>query len=286
MRGCHRQVFWKGAEGGWVCQFVFTDASKPVAGCAIIRTCNENRTVERHLNVPKLVKVEWVHEVPQVRSSAEPLPANSPCQINCNRSLQASTAEEAKERTLTLDSILRWTSNLMRNIIADEYPCVMATACFSRDDVCQQCHPLAPAFVFLAWPDQHHTDISSALEVLGGELREDVADRVRCLRPGAQWPLAFGAELPMPLTGSLEQLHPPRCWRTWCHERCCGRSKTQTSSGRKCTDPLALHFTLGTQHPSRPPTQERCRFASDGRFSRAPHIARRRKTGTRGTFHL
>ena len=55
-------------------------------------------------------------------------------------------------------------------------------------NVCQKCLQLVPSFVFLAWPDQHHTDISSALEVLGGELREDVADPVLCLRPAAQWP--------------------------------------------------------------------------------------------------
>ena len=96
----------------------------------------QNRTVERHLNVPKLLKVEWVHEVPQVRSSAEQLPANSPCQINCNRSLQASTAEEAKERTLTLDSILRWTTTLMRNIIADEQHENIRGDCIRNVSVC------------------------------------------------------------------------------------------------------------------------------------------------------
>ena len=48
MRGCHRQVFWKGAEGGWVCQFVFTDASKLVGGCAIIRTCNVTCGAKHH----------------------------------------------------------------------------------------------------------------------------------------------------------------------------------------------------------------------------------------------
>ena len=32
------------------------------------------------------------------------------------------------------------------------------------------------------------TDVSSALEVLEGELCDDVADRVRCLRLAALWP--------------------------------------------------------------------------------------------------
>ena len=41
-------------------------------------------------HVPELLMVEWVYVVPQVRSSAEPPPAISPCQINCNRSLQTS----------------------------------------------------------------------------------------------------------------------------------------------------------------------------------------------------
>ena len=86
-------------------------------------------------HVPELLMVEWVYEVPQVRSSAEPLPAIFPCQINCNRSLQTSTAEEAKERTLTLDSILPWTSNL-RNVVADEQHENIRGDCIRNVSVC------------------------------------------------------------------------------------------------------------------------------------------------------
>ena len=85
---------------------------------------------------PNLLMIEWVYEVPQVRSSAEPLPVISPFQINCKRSLQTSTGQEAKERTLTLDSILLpWTSNL-RNVVADEQHENIRGDCIRNVSVC------------------------------------------------------------------------------------------------------------------------------------------------------
>ena len=59
-----------------------------------------------------------------------------------------------------------------------------------------------PRSCFPAWPDQRHSDISSALDVLEGELREDAADPVRCMRPAGQWPFCPPREfkLPTPFT--------------------------------------------------------------------------------------
>ena len=151
-------------------------------------------------HVPELLMVEWVYEVPQVRSS-EPLPVISPFQINCNRSLQTSTAEEAKERTLTLDSILLpWTSNL-RNVVADEQHENIRGDCIRNVSVCGghgllfsrrrvSAVPSVGARIrlsCLARPAPHRHQ-QCALRSPKGELREDAAHRVRCLRPAAQWP--------------------------------------------------------------------------------------------------
>ena len=40
--------FLKGGEGGWASQLFFSDASKPIAGCAVFRTCNVTCGAKHH----------------------------------------------------------------------------------------------------------------------------------------------------------------------------------------------------------------------------------------------
>ena len=122
-------------------------------------------------------------------------------------------------------------------------------------NVCQKCFQLALVSLFPAWPDQHHTDISSALEVLKGELREDVADRVRCSRPTAQWPSLPSAEncpwhwwgLWRGLVGVVDSSILPDVCGPGVMNGAVGVQKLKTFRGRQCADPSARHFALGTQ---------------------------------------
>ena len=125
-----------------------------------------------------------------------------------------------------------------------------------RVNVCQKCLQLAPAFGFScqARPAAHRRQL-----LLEAELREDAADRARCLRAAPQWPFCPQRRIAHATDGAWYQIAKggdwrrifgageakfdlPRCYRTSCHERCSGRSKTQTSSGRQCADPSALHY--------------------------------------------
>ena len=94
------------------------------------------------------------------------------------------------------------------------------------------------------------------LEVLEGELREDVADRVRCSRPEARWPSCLRGRTVTPLTWSsgedlLGVLDDSSILPDVCvpgvMNGAVGVQKLKTFRGRKCADPSARHFTLGTQ---------------------------------------
>ena len=78
------KFFWKGPESGWASQLVFTYASKPGAGCAIIRTYNVTCGAKHHWTHINTMKLMCAHAkkkparhrpvTPILRASARAIP--------------------------------------------------------------------------------------------------------------------------------------------------------------------------------------------------------------------